>query len=106
MPIALLFGGVFNVLFSPPDKVVKVSGGELGGLRDANGSGSSNSGGPTVKERLRRLVAVGILVGGLAVYLDKDLQRKADNLLNMGKEKYYHLMSTGDKGGGGANTEL
>jgi hypothetical protein len=102
MPIALLFGGVLNVLFSPPDKVVKVPGGEFEGFKD----GSGNSGGPTVKERLKRLVAVGILVGGLAVYLDKDLQRKADHLLNMGKENYYHLMGTGDKEGRGANTEL
>lgn len=102
MPVALLFGGVLNVLFSPPEKVVKVSGGEVEGSEDVS---NNNSGGPTVKERLRRLVAVGLLIGGLAVYLDKDLQRKADNWLNMGKESYYRLMSTGEKRGG-VNTEL
>lgn len=104
MPVALLFGGVLNVLFSPPHKIVNLSG--VGELQDTSHT-SSNSG-PTMKERVRRLVAVGMLVGGLAVYLDKDLQRRADHWVQMGKDRYHHLLliRIGNKSASSSNTEL
>lgn len=45
-------------------------------------AGAGDSGGGAVwKRKARRLVALLVLTGGLAVYLDRDMQRQADAFL-------------------------
>ena len=48
----------------------------------AGGSGAAGTGPPLWRRKLRRVVALLLLMGVLAVYLDRDLQRQMDALLH------------------------
>ncbi|PRW56630.1 GPI transamidase component Gpi16 subunit family isoform 1 [Chlorella sorokiniana] len=68
--LAVLFGGVANVVLRSPE--------ELAGGGEAAGPGGT----PRWKRKARRLVALLLLMGALAVYLDRDLQRQLDGALH------------------------
>lgn len=46
------------------------------------GGGAAGGGAPAWKRKLRRVVALLLLMGVLAVYLDRDLQRQVDAWLH------------------------
>ncbi|GAB4823674.1 hypothetical protein N2152v2_010720 [Parachlorella kessleri] len=75
--LAVYFGGMLNALLRPPQQP---------GLATTDKKRRAS-----LRAKLRRVLAIGLVGGGLAFYLDKDLQRHADSYLHwlaLGRESH------------------